>query len=322
MQSKNIRIIPSAVRTRLAEIPNQYIIAAVSRTYSTDDLQNGYLKHLNISLTSEGLSIPRSIIPSPTSGRFSRMNIDGHEIVRKDLPKEKLYHSVDAPNWGDSSRGYHTIDLPYERYPREFIAPKLVQIEMECPVSDPSASKYLIFFKLSEVIDRKKINFEDDLLRCLNLLQENIGVCSVARAGSTLADHIQTLNVDWELLPPGTADEAVARLFKDREPSEKEKRAVQERYKFLMSLTPKKLIYGQSGFLRYFGAMIEDDLVVFDNIEYGNAIYIMFEDWRDLSKRSRIELMSGVCGAGFERVVHTSGWKMRTKEIIKKKTQH
>ena len=84
-----------------------------------------------------------------------------------------------------------------------------------------------------------------------------------------------------------------------------------------MSLKPAKLVYGLSGFERYFGGLIKDDLVVFENIEYGNAIYIMFENWRELSQKTRTELLSGRFGRNFERVMHGSGWKGKVKAVIK-----
>ena len=42
---------------------------------------------------------------------------------------------------------------------------------------------------------------------------------------------------------------------------------------------------------RYFGAKFKDNLVVFENIEYGNAIYILFDNWMEISKMSRIEIL-------------------------------
>ncbi len=88
---------------------------------------------------------------------------------------------------------------------------------------------------------------------------------------------------------------------------------------FFMTLEPQKLVFGTSGFRRYFGALMRDDLVVFENIEYGNAVYVMFEEWEELSKKSRIDLLSGKYGESFERVLHTSGWKSKLRSIIKGK---
>jgi hypothetical protein len=83
-----------------------------------------------------------------------------------------------------------------------------------------------------------------------------------------------------------------------------------------MKLNPQKLVVGFSGTQRYFGALIEEFLIVFENIEYGNAIYIMFNGWQDLSRRTRTELLSGRYGLNFERIPHVTGWKQKVIALV------
>jgi len=90
---------------------------------------------------------------------------------------------------------------------------------------------------------------------------------------------------------------------------------------FLASLKPEKMVYGQSGLHRYFGAMLADDLVVFENVEYGNAAYVMYDDWHTLSQKSRTELLSGKHGDNFERVIHAGEWKNRVRFLIEARLQ-
>ena len=121
----------------------------------------------------------------------------------------------------------------------------------------------------------------------------------------------------WEILPPGQRTENLARILsKFRAPSKELKERVLERYMLLEKLNPIAYISGTSGFQRYFGAQFADDLVVFENLEYGNAIYVMFEDWEDLSKRSRLDLLRDGNGAHFERIVHRSGWEDAVKNVV------
>ena len=76
-----------------------------------------------------------------------------------------------------------------------------------------------------------------------------------------------------------TKEDAIERLSRGKHLTDKDKKDITERYDYLMSLKPKKLIYGASGLQRYFGALITDNLVIFENIEYGNAIYVMYDNW-------------------------------------------
>ncbi|MFB7031234.1 MULTISPECIES: hypothetical protein, partial [unclassified Streptomyces] len=75
------------------------------------------------------------------------------------------------------------------------------------------------------------------------------------------------------------------------------------------------LIYGTSGFQRYLGAQFASNLVVFENVRYGNALYVMYERWEDLSKKSRLELLSGPA-RGFERILHRQGWEGKLRYAV------
>ena len=68
--------------------------------------------------------------------------------------------------------------------------------------------------------------------------------------------------------------------------------------------------------LRYFGAICEDDFIVFENTRYGNAIYVMYEAWPELSKRSRIDLLKGPRD-DFERIEHNRGWEDRVAFLLR-----
>jgi hypothetical protein len=319
MPKKNLRNIPRPLRARLEHLGGRYVIAACSRFYTAEELIAGKLRHLGVGVSNGKPIFPKSIVPAPTSGKYSDRNVNGHEIVRKDLPKETHHNAVEAPDWGDRSNGTHTVYLPYEKYPRDFVGPQFTQIKVTAHDLAGKKQGHMLVFEIDRVLDRKDKNFEDNLLESLNILQENVGTCGVQKSGATFVDYLKTTTVSWEILPPGTREDAVSRLFRNRKPSPEEKTAVEERYDFLMGLKPKKLVYGTSGLQRYFGGLIEDDLIVFENIEYGNAIYIMFEDWKTLSQRTRTELLSGRFGNNFERVSHASGWKSAVKAIIKKR---
>jgi hypothetical protein len=316
MAKKNLRKIPPAIQTRLQRLGNQDVVAGISRKYTAADLASGKLKHLGVQLLNDGLEFPESVAPPAASGKYSDRNLNGYEVVRKDLPKETHYNTVEAPDWGDSSNGTHPVDLPYEKYPRDFHGPHQASIKINSPNRSPGQSEYTLVFEVDEVLKQQGADFEVDLLSALNLLQENVGSCGVQKSGATFADYMKSMTVNWEVLPPGTKEEALQRLFRNRQPTPQEKATVEERYDFLMGLNPQKLVYGMSGIQRYFGALIQGDLIVFENIEYGNAIYIMFENWQELSKRSRTELMSGRFGKNFERIPHGSGWKDKVKTTI------
>ena len=48
----------------------------------------------------------------------------------------------------------------------------------------------------------------------------------------------------------------------------------------------KEIIVGNDSFRGYFGAKLAGDVVIFDNVRIGNAVYILRERWEELSKRT------------------------------------
>lgn len=316
MPKKNLNKIPKDIIEKISRIDSGNIIVGGAKKFKAEYLSSGKLSHLNIVLNGSGLVFPASIVPPEEQGKYSSRNIYGYEEIRRDLPKETHYNSVESPNYGDSYNGTHTVNLPYEKYPRDFHSPKELEIFINCENPRSGLQEYIITFQVQEIINKDDANFDSNLLENLNILQENVGFCDVKSADIPMEENTKSLNVSWEILPPGTADEAVERIFHGRTPTQQQKDTTKERYDFFQSLKPKSFVFGQSGFRRYFGALLEDNLVVFENIEYGNAVYILFDNWEELSKLTRLDLMSGRFGDSFERVIHSSGWKGNVRTII------
>lgn len=169
-------------------------------------------------------------------------------------------------------------------------------------------------FAIDEVLRVGAPGFEDDLLYNLNVMQENIGVSDVFASDTTIDAYRATVVIDWEILPVGQREENLTKILTGVR-GDRQKRDVRHRYDVLENLRPRAIIRGVGGFERYFGAQFEDDLVVFENVEYGNAIYVMFQDWQELSKRSRLELLKGD-RKGFQRIVHSDGWETQLEYVV------
>ena len=316
MGKKNFRRVPDHITSKVGSLQSRYIVAGCVNVASADELRNGKFGHLHIRFSDHGLEFQPEILPSESRGKYSWRNTHGQVIVRRDLPKETYSVSIESPNWGDSSRGTHTVTWTRERYQRDFVGPAHSTISIECENSAEMKPAYPIKFEVREVLDNEADDFNARLLTCINILQENVGYIDVARAGASFDDYLRTLRVTWEILPPGSKEEVLSRLFGRRQPSPDERRVVDERYDYFASLRPQQIICGSSGFQRYFGALLNPHLVVFENVTHGNAIYVMYENWRDLSQKSRIELLSGRFGDYFDRVIHIGNWQRKTREII------
>ena len=54
--------------------------------------------------------------------------------------------------------------------------------------------------------------------------------------------------------------------------------------------------------------LLQNDIVILENVRYGNAIYIFYEDWQVLSKLTKIELRNED-SRKFDRISHSPNWK-------------
>ena len=314
----NLRKIPDWILTKLKDFKNTDIIVACVKKISKSDIESDLYSHLSISIKGNKPVFPNGIVPIESIGKYSNWNINGREIIKRDLPMVSKTYSWDAPDWGDWSNGTHEVSMDRQVYQRDFMPPRLVELTIELLAEEIKEENLFVFkFSIRDVLDNSSKKFGDTLLLNLNILQENVGVVDVFPSNASLADYLKTIYVNWEILPPGEKDETVNRIVSGVGPiSEEIKKRLIARVDLFSKLNPTAYIRGTSGFRRYFGAKFHNDLVAFENLDYGNAAYVMFEDWEKLSKMSRIDLLSGD-RKGFIRVIHRHGWEKELKQIIK-----
>ena len=131
------------------------------------------------------------------------------------------------------------------------------------------------------------------MLWALNIPRENTGVAGVFPSDATPEDYLSTIALEWEVFPPGTADEIIAAFRKRRSGrATKADTLMEERLKLSSSLRPTTYLTGTTKFSAYVGTQFAPDLIVFENVRYGNALYVLYDNWRNVSKRSRIDLRS------------------------------
>lgn len=316
---KNLRKIPEKITQKIKKLQSEEIVVMAIKTLNIEDIRNLEYKHLEITENNGEVDFPKSIIPNEIQGKHSNWNINGREIKRKDLPLETYYNYVESPNWGDSYNGTHTVELPGKRYPIDFIPPRYSELKIELIGKDASKVNYSFRITLSEILRKNDDNFNERLLDCLNIIQENTGTCDVGISGTPLNDYLKTHRILWEILPIGSREDFVNKLFKGRKYNTEDKQTAEERYDFFDQLKAEELLIGSNGFQRYFGAKLTQNLVLFENTDYGNALYIMYNNWEELSQKSRVDLLSGRYGTDFDRIIHTGNWKSKVKRIIRKK---
>ena len=320
---KNIhfRKIPDYIEREISEIQSLYLIVATTLIIKEEQVKAGEFEHLGIKFVDDKLDFQKSISPQDLKGRYAKKNIDGYDIIHRNQPKEPKTYSWDVPNFGDPDKGYHEINVTRLVYPRTHVAPREWNIRVELLKTEKLDGDVTLFtFKIvvDMILCKTEMVFRDDLFFALNLLQENTFSCDVYDAETTDDVFLKTRTVGWEIFPAGSFDRAVTYLSSQLGPCAKEvQKQIEERSRFLKSLNPIEFIVGFGGNKRYFGAKFKENLIVFENVEYGNAIYILFDNWMEISKMSRIEILQRK-EKDFIRLRHGKNWERILKHNIDK----
>ena len=318
---KNFRKTPGHIEAKLSQINCNQIIVGSVLNISESDIKSGKLSHLKINKISD-LYTEKTILPEVTSGRFSKVNILGMIKSRKDLPKTlKTIDLGDRPNFGDWSRGSHNVSYDKPVYQKHKMVPRNQKIKITLlETTEVSEQKiFSIKFQVDKYLEKSDKNFNEDLFFSLNLINENTGTVDVFPITATKNEFMKTVYVEWEIFPIGERDSLIVRLLKTyKNPSENILEKINEKIDFFESLQPQNRILGLSGLTRYVGAQINDNFVVFENIDYGNAIYILFDNWRELSQFTKSDLRK----RNENEVIiieHRQDWKEKVRKLVEEK---
>ena len=312
-KNQHFRKTPDYIIQSLQRINSQHIVVASIFSVNKSDLANGALEQIGITSSEQ---LPKTLTPDMLSGLYARRNRNGFYHIRKDLPKTYKTYCWSAPNFGDSSKGYHDVFYTREVYQRDFEAPRDWDINLS--ILKENNLSICIKATISTVLNRDHSGFHNDLFFASNLLQEQFGHCCVLDAQLSDEEFVKQSIVEWEIFPPGTLPQQLSKIFSHRQniPEDRQKE-IKERFEVIKKLNPSEFIRGIGLNARYFGAKFGENIVAFENIEYGNAIYILFDNWEEISKMSRIDILKRH-ERDFIRIPHRKGWEKTLELHIKR----
>jgi len=315
--AKNFRSIPKAIQKKISSVAGNRL--EVRSLLKIDPSAVSKYQHLGLTLEKLQIGETWSSTALAFSGLTSRRNLEGWEVVRKDLPKYTKTFCHEIENFGDASRnGYSTVCIDREVYYRDFFPPPLYAFDVSVDELLVDGS-YGVSFTLSENFDNASPSLSDDILFAINLMQENFGVVDVVAPTSPRSFHTEILS--WALFPPEGV-EAVITWLKSagRLGKPDEEQTARERLALFEKFQPTNYIRGLGGNDTYVGAKYADDLVVFENVRYGNALYVLYGDWESQTKVPRSKLLE-LSGEKLDRIVHRNGWAKVFSELMKHQFQ-
>ena len=313
----NYQKVPPSVQASLDSIAGNLIAVAATKKVSRDDIAGGLFAHVGLRIDNSEVATSGPVSPPADIGKWSERNAFGWDRKRQDWPMVPKTWTFESPNFGDGARnGWTMRSWTKDIYQHQIFEPQGMTVEASV-LEDHGGEMVVVKFALAPLLNRQMPEFDLMLLWSINVLQENTGVTGVFASDATQEEYASTVTLDWQIFPPGTADEVVARLVGSARPGNAPdfEKNVRERVRLFEGFVPKAYIRGQGGFGSYFGAQFADDLVVFENLKYGNAVYLLYQDWTEVSQRSRLDLLRDQ-DAHFDRVVHTDGWQARLTALL------
>lgn len=311
-----MRAIPNKIIAKLEQITTPTVVVGCGRCVPLTTLAASELSHLGIGYADGKVTLPENpVLPEASTGPVSDLNVNGREIRHTDQEKfPKRIYLGDRPNYGDWSKGSFSLWQRRMVYPRSFVPPRGITISVSDQGLLETGGCWRLVFMLEQPLVRSEATFEDDLLFCLNLVRETTGCFDVFPSHVAPTDIVAARRLQWEIFPPGQRgfrEELERRLTHADAPT---RRRLLSRADVITSLNPVQYALGTGFNNNYYGAIFADDLVLFENLDYGNATYLLREDWQRLSQLSRTELLTS--SADFDRLIHDSTWEKRLRKII------
>lgn len=313
----NYRSIPAFVSDALDKIDGSLITIAATKKIAKADIESGQYSHIGLGFDGGKIVISGAVIPPANVGKWSERNALGWDRKRQDWPMVQKTWTFESPNFGDGSRnGWTMRSWTKDVYQHQVFEPQGMSIDATI-LEERGGDHIVVKFALSPSLSRRMPEFELMFLWSINVLQENTGATGVFASDATAEDYKATITLDWQIFPSGTADEIVAKFAGSARPGNTPdfEEHVRARVSLFESFDPTNYIQGQGGFGSYFGAQFANDLVVFENLRYGNAVYLLYQNWDDVSRRSRLDLLRDH-DAHFDRVIHTGGWEDRLTALL------
>jgi hypothetical protein len=312
---KNFRKVPEFITNRIKVLNSNNVIIATIVKINKNQIEDLQFRNLNLQLNDNHISFKNQYIPENTVGLFSRKNIDGYKIVHKDQDEiRKLFYLGERPFYGDWKKGSFSLNVSRKVYPSDDIPPRELSITTE--LLEETENDFKIKVSVDIIININDENFDEELFFVINLLQENIHSVNVFSSETTREEYLRTLSLTWDVFPPGERNNDLELIMRgSRNLTPKKVEEIQNKYDYLVALNPVEIILGLSGMRKYFGAKFSDNLVVFENLNYGNAIYVLFENWEELSQMSRTEIQTRPVNE-YIRIKHTANWQQSLERII------
>lgn len=252
------------------------------------------------------INIGEQILPS-ILGSISRFNSNGSFIIHRDQPKQTVYRQADIKDWRGN---YHTVDIPYKRYPRSPIpAP-----ELELTVVNVANKQKII----RSPQFTKGVTPENEIIHAINLFLELFSQCDTLQANLVPVFNVPVTRLNWDMLPPGNypwnvLKNNVQRAIGNVRPNRR--RLIERRLETISNHNPNFVAVGNAGFRGYivFG-FPNKNFFILESIHQGNATYVFGQNWQQLSQLTKEQILNQ--NLQQQRIIHRQGWENQVNNLF------
>lgn len=256
----------------------------------------------------ENIQIGDAILPTD-SWPISSFNANWKYIKQRQLPKETCYRQA-IWHWTDYTGKEHEklVDIPYKRYPREFIAPPWVELVRTIK----NNQEIFVSKTLINVADEKEV------LHAINLFLELFGMVYFVNEVGTFLNLTNVRQVNWSILPKwkSSLDHIIDSLHDFLEKKSKDSQSIiYDRIKHINKFSPDFVAIWEGGFYWYlvFGFDTAHKYIL-ESCIVNNATYVLNDDWETISKLSKAEILSS--NLHEDRIIHTLDWYGKVQKYL------
>lgn len=249
------------------------------------------------------------IIPNSQFNFLTYENVNGKEIIRKDLPQDEKYYQYvhwKTKDWGGYEHEGHTY-VEKKRYRREYTIPFNTKIML---MKNENGQIYII----SEMLKKDETNSE--LIKfVMNLFLSIFDDFVVLNDSLKVPAKINKLN--FTFLRPGTytRDEIKEHIkIKNKDVNDIENIAVYERFDYLNGFNETgEIMIGNQSFHGYYAIKTKKYWVLESNYT-NNATYLFDDNWEEYVKLTKQEVINNnLC---IQRLYHNENWKRNIRRLL------
>lgn len=245
------------------------------------------------------LNIGEQILPSAI-GAKSKFNANGGFNIHRNQPKQTVYRQAEIKDWHGH---YHTVDIPYQRFPRTHIPAPEIEITV---VQGANGQNIIRSPRLT-----KGVTPDSEIIHVINLFLELFGECDTLQANLVPVFNVPVTRLNWNLLPPGTypwnvlrnnVQSAIGNVGINR------RHLIERRLETISNHSPNFVAVGNAGFQGYvvFG-FPNKNFFILESIHKDNATYVFGQNWQLISQLTKEQILSQ--NLQQQRIIHSQGWQ-------------